>query len=145
MSAAGDSFVSRQASGLPVERKEFCILPPAFNNDAPEAKITKIINTIFANVLQNCNGGTTRFRAVLRRLLARILYSLPWLKKHCLSLVTGVPFLFGPECWDLRTYVFCGYDDDKNCPHGLTACGIPPHLIMTERVIKVMTNVLNEV
>ena len=145
INGVGDSFVSRQASGLPIENKQFCILPPTFKEGTPEELITEAINKVFSNVLVNYGGGTVKFRAVLRRLLARMLYSMPWLRENCPTLVHEVPFFFGQECQNLKKFVFCGYEDDECCPNGLKPRGIPPHLIMSDKMCKAMENISREV
>ena len=128
---------------MPIAKKEFCILPPVFKDNTSEELITAAINRVFSNVLVNYNDGNTKFRAVLRRLLARMLFSMPWLRENCPPLVTEVPFFFGAECQRLRQCVFCGYEDDDCCPKDLKPRGIPAHLITSEKMRKDMENIFN--
>ena len=63
MEHAGDHFVGRVASGLPLLKKEFCVLPPYFRADLPDAQ-SILIEETYKNVFPNDTLWGDHMRAI---------------------------------------------------------------------------------
>ena len=73
MESAGDQFCGRVCAGLPIMRREFCVLPPQFgaNLTAEEAEL---IATTLELVFPNMERWGHHFRAVCAHLFATVCY-----------------------------------------------------------------------
>lgn len=78
MESAGDQFCGRVCAGLPIMKKEFCVLPPRFRADLTaeqKAFITKTRDVMFPH----SGRWGEHFRAVCSNLFANICYQYEFL------------------------------------------------------------------
>ena len=78
MEHAGDHFVGRVASGLPLLKKEFCVLLPYFRADLPDAQ-SILIEETYKNVFPNDTLWGDHMRAICMHLFAVLCYQKPYL------------------------------------------------------------------
>jgi hypothetical protein len=120
-----DQFVGRVAAGLDLTAPSFASLPPHFNN---RLVITK---DMWKLIVPDFDHLTETFHGVLPYLLASVTYHYEWLLK---TLPPRHEFrtarIFADNIiqkWNLCEYLEAGII--KNEATGLTATGVPPHIL----------------
>ncbi|ETM41313.1 hypothetical protein L914_12895 [Phytophthora nicotianae] len=122
---AGDMFVGRTVSGLPILKADFATLPPRFKGGQDQVEVAKRI----------CFRGLPRnVTLIAEYALASIIYHYAYLKEH---LPEEHPLFQAPlmrneqRIQDLRTFVVCG---ETSSEETVTATGIPPHVVLLSEI-----------
>ncbi|ETL79786.1 hypothetical protein L917_19651 [Phytophthora nicotianae] len=123
--SAGDMFVGRTVSGLPILKAGFATLPPRFKGGRDQVEVAKRI----------CFRGLPRnVTLIAEYALASIIYHYAYLKEH---LPEEHPLLQAPlmrneqRIQDLRTFVVCG---ETSSEETVTATGISPHVVLLSEI-----------
>lgn len=79
MESAGDHFLGRVCAGLPIMKREFCVLPPRFRLDLTSDEWDRINQTMDV-VFPHSERWGKHFRAVCSHLFANLCYHYEFLK-----------------------------------------------------------------
>jgi hypothetical protein len=119
--SAGDMFVGRTVSGLPILKAEFATLPPRFQGGRDQV----------ASAKQICFRGLPQSLALISEYaLASIVYHHTFLKEN---LPDDHPVFQAPLMRDelklreLKSFVVCGTVNNED---NTTATGVPPHVVL---------------
>ena len=78
MEHAGDHFVGRVASGLPLLKKEFCVLPPYFRADLTSDQAA-LVDEVYENVFPYDTRWGDHMRPICKHLFAVLCFQKPYL------------------------------------------------------------------
>jgi hypothetical protein len=124
--SAGDMFVGRTVSGLPLDKPEFALLPPQFV--ARSSEVDKAIDSCFNRIPAN-------LRLVAEFCLASVVY-------HRNFLLDNLPRQH--PVFSCVHMVVCNLGDDtSSASNGLIATGIPPHVSIL-RDLKVLVEKMDK-
>ncbi|OWY93367.1 hypothetical protein PHMEG_00037265 [Phytophthora megakarya] len=127
--AAGDMFVGRTVSGLPILQPEFASLPPRFSSADSVVQTAK--NLCFPGIPQNV-------QFVAEYALASLVYHIDFLRQHLSSdhpLFQSPLFADAELFLQLQSRIKSGSNDD-----GLQPTGVPPHV----KILSEIQSVRNE-
>ncbi|DBA05028.1 TPA: hypothetical protein N0F65_000716 [Lagenidium giganteum] len=123
--AAGDMFVGRTVSALPIGKPEFAVLPPHFVTDS---------DLVVRNAVRICFPGLPAPAALIGEYaLASLVYHSEFLTE---TLPSAHPLLETPIFRQiallstLRSFVQCGATSDRN----IVPTGIPPHVTILQEL-----------
>lgn len=131
--AAGDMFVGRCVSGLPLDSDMFAILPPHFNDSVNNSLLIDTVHELYPvskrlpNTLSLCTHG-----------LASIIYHAEFLKKDLPSnhiLFSSKLFSESRFIDNLKPHIICGTKSIY-----MTATGIPPHICILRDIKEILQN-----
>jgi hypothetical protein len=135
--SAGDQYVGRTVSGLPINCPEFAIVGPYFNSTIQPDDIVQLLNTYFPNYSEN-----------LRRLLEHCLASIVYHQDYLLNNLPHNHFLFHTSLFRnldtlrrLRDHITCEIGLGPNVERAAT--GIPAHVMLMHEYRTLHATVMN--
>ena len=130
--SAGDMYVGRTVSGLPISSADFAILPPNFTNASP--LIGESIELMFPQ-------APLRLRYILEFALASLVFHYDYLKSVLPSdhAMLNTPLFLNSRLIDeLRPLVSCGVNNSNSKIH---PSGIPPHVAILSKLTAIIDQV----
>lgn len=138
--AAGDQYVGRVVSGLPIHDASFAALPPHFRQDAAA---TTVVSAAVRRVFPDVLCAIEHLRPVLSICLASIVYHMPWLRAHVSTssmLWTNVPFLSNHAAVaELRQFVIGPLEETSM----MLPTGLPGHVRQLAQLRELASSVQN--
>ncbi|CAM9207214.1 unnamed protein product [Phaeothamnion confervicola] len=141
--SAGDQYVGRTVSGLPLSTHDFCVLPPHFCKKDANGTVIPGVTELVTMAVSDCFGGdlTPRLKEVAEHLLASVVYHQDYLRR---TLHPRHPawdsalFMQSGLLERLTKHVVLLHDGDTL---GLRATGVPPHVSILKSLRTVLTEV----
>ena len=136
----GDQVVGRAAAGLPINNRDFAILPPHFTPAGMD-----ILRKIgFCNCIEGFGLFPCSFQRVVPYLIASIVYHEKFMRENLnpghplwnqrlfASPVTVDGVLYPNACKALEGHAVCGWDRDDSV--NMQATGIPSHILLSNEI-----------
>ena len=136
----GDQVVGRAATGLPINNRDFAILPPHFTS----AGMDRVRSIGLANLVEGFESFPRNFQRVVPFLLASVVYHQNYLRQHLhaghplwnqrifVSPITVDGRVFQNGAKALEGLAVCGWDRDDDT--SMQATGIPSHVLLANEL-----------